>query len=102
MNHDNPLAQMPEQPPVGLPNEARKAPMPKQWAELGIEEKVERLRDEFMALRNVLQHVSETAYEARRVVFDHEHSSVGRVLVDARSGSLGNSAGQAGRFDPLR
>lgn len=51
------------------------------WAECGLEQKVERVREALLHCEGVLAGVEATSAEASRIAKAHEHSSLGAVMV---------------------
>lgn len=74
----------------------------KTWAECGIEEKVERIREELQQQRRIGRAALNQANVAHELAHYHQHAADGEVLQRARQRGLmaGEEVGQ--RHDPLR
>lgn len=74
----------------------------KTWDECGIEEKVERIRQQLRMFRDAVQYTARTASEARDIAVNHQHNhATGEVLQGVRRHG-GAMEGSGSGFDPLR
>ncbi len=86
---------------IGKLGEAMMAKREKTWDECGIEEKVERLRQQLRNHRDMSGHTYRRASEAHDLAQNHQHSPTGEVLKPARERGGAEQAGGSG-YDPLR
>jgi hypothetical protein len=75
----------------------------KRWDELGIEEKVERLRQVAMRTDERVDTTAQLAVEAHELVHEHNHDQLGRVVKLAKETANRLMRGLAGarRYNPL-
>lgn len=76
----------------------------KTWDECGLEEKVERIRQELRATRDTAGYAARNSVEALKIAATHIHGELGQVAIQVQGhGQMGFSAGGEGRgYDPLR
>jgi hypothetical protein len=74
----------------------------KLWAELGIEEKVERLREILRQTYHTAVAANEAAYTAQQLCGEHVHGPTGQVFKPIYGGAnFGSGAHPTKRHDPL-
>lgn len=76
----------------------------KTWDECGIEEKVERIRQQLRAHRDVTEYAARSASQALDLSRNHQHGATGEVLKPVNGHGGGSQTGLVGGsgFDPLR
>lgn len=80
----------------------KQAQREKTWDECGIEEKVERIRQQLRMFRDAVQYTARTASEAKELAVSHQHNqATGAVLQEVRRHG-GAVEGAGSGFDPLR
>lgn len=75
----------------------------KTWNELGLEEKVERLRNVLRNVNGIAQNALDLAHAGKQLAEEHVHSPTGQVFKPVYGGAniLAQPSGYSSRHDPL-